>query len=296
MNPCTFVTLAGPADARHVDRILDHLLRMCSFDFQEVILVLDDVPKTGIPADAWRELYAKIERLAEHGPIDRVVRLSEINRRCRRLSKKHFGRSVSRVRDLRGVPLFGWIAGLEEARTDFVVWFDSDILLHQETGFNWIESGMALIADDPTVMFVAPHPGPPASDGNLRGQTIPPIVDGAGNFRFKTFSSRRFLISKQRFENMLPIRLVYAPGKNRMLSRLGLGKAPLPWEQCVSRSLQRSEYYRVHLGNPKAWALHSPDHSTAWIEALPRISTRIEAGDYPTEQGGFYDLVLSSWS
>jgi hypothetical protein len=80
------------------------------------------------------------------------------------------------VRDHRGVPLFGWIAGLEAAQTDFVVHFDSDLLLHQAPGHSWIDAGMALIQEDPLAMFVSPLPGPPASDGSVKDQAVAPTL------------------------------------------------------------------------------------------------------------------------
>ena len=77
--------------------------------------------------------------------------------------------------------------------------------------------------------------------------------------------------------------------------QLGFGNALLTWEDCVSRSLQESEYYRVHLRCPKAWALHCPDHGPDWLGALPSIIKRVEEGQYPAKQAGQYDLILSAW-
>ncbi len=164
---------------------------------------------------------------------------------------------------LAGVPMFGWIAGLETARTDFVVHFDSDILLHQAPDHNWIEAGMALIEKDSLVMFVSPLPGPPASDGCFHDQAFAPTFDEEGNLRFKTFSSRRFLVNKCRFENLLPTPLVYTSAKGRRRMQFGIGNALSPWETCVSCALKEFINDRVNLRSPKAWAIHCPDHGPA---------------------------------
>ena len=291
--------LAGPGDSAFVEMTLKHLLRTCSFPFHEVIIVADDLPRKGgrSAEDAVdvQGLQKTLNRLCKEGTVSRYVLLSAIDRERERLSRKYFGARIAKVRDHRGVPLFGWIAGLETAETKFVVHFDSDILLHQDTGFNWIGAGMSLIDEDPTAMFVSPLPGPPTSDGKLHGQACAHTRDAHGNFRFKTFSSRRFLVSKERLAGLLPTPVAHSSNKRRVLMRLGLGNSVLPWEESVSRALAESDCYRVHLACPDAWAVHSPDHGPDWLRALPDIIKRVEEGRYPREQAGYYDLILSAW-
>jgi hypothetical protein len=299
MADCTFVTLAGPGDTAFVGITLPHLLRMCSFPFHEVLIVVDDLPKesgrsTKQP-DKMLSFQETLDGLRRDGTVIRKVLLSAVERERERLSRKYFGTRIKNARDHRGVPLLGWIAGLDAAKTKFVVHFDSDILLHQDTGFSWIEVGKRLIEQDSTTMFVSPLPGPPTTDGGLLGQVIAPERDSRGNFRFKTFSSRRFLVDKDRLENLLPTPDAHTSWKRRALMRLGIGNSLLPWEVSVSRALARSPYYRVHLSSPKAWSLHSPDHGRDWLQALPEIVRRVEEGQYPREQAGYYDLILSAW-
>ena len=297
MSECTFVLLAGPRDAGFLKATLQHLLKMCSFPFREVLVVADDLPKgdrslnTEIESSCFADLLLRLKR---DQTVTRCVYLSEID--ADRLAKKHFGSRVSMMRDHRSIPLLAWIAGIEAAETDFVVHFDSDMLLHQAPGHSWIRTGMTLMQEDPLTMFVSPLPGPPASDGRLRAQAVGPTLDKQGNFRFKTFSSRRFLLNKQRFEKLLPTPLRYTSIKRRLLMQVRFGNAILPWEYCVSCALQESEYYRVHLCSPKAWALHCPDHSHAWLRSLPDVIKRVEEGQYPAEQGGHYDLMLPAWT
>jgi hypothetical protein len=42
-------------------------------------------------------------------------------------------------------------------------------------------------------------------------------------------------------------------------------------------------------------ALHTPDHGPEFIQNLPHIIGRIEAGDAPFKQAGDYDLNLDLW-
>ena len=305
MSDCSFVLLASPRDTDFVKNILPHLLRMCSFSFRDVIVVADDLPK-GIRLQEEENLHAQFFEMVQEwqrdSTISKCLRLSTIS--CDRLAEKYFGSRISAMRDYRGVPLFGWIAGLDAAESDFVVHFDSDILLHQASDYNWIEAGMDLIQEDPLAMFVSPLPGPPSSDGKFYNQPVCPTLDKHGNLRFKTFSSRRFLLSKRRFDKLLPTpsqylstkRRLLISTKRRLLMQTGLGNALRNWERCVSCTLQESSYYRVHLRSPKAWAIHCLDRGDAFIRSLPALIQRVEDGHYPVEQGGHHDLVLPVWN
>jgi hypothetical protein len=67
------------------------------------------------------------------------------------------------------------------------------------------------------------------------------------------------------------------------------------WESMVSRRLRTSSYIRADLASPKAWTLHSHDHSEDFVEAFPRIIHRVEQGWFPRQQAGRYDLQLEFW-
>jgi hypothetical protein len=295
MQNCTFLLLTSPRDREFVIFTLPHLLRMCSFPFYEVIVVIDDLPK-GRPAsdfsDECGKFFSLVEGWQSRGLIGRFILLSEIS--FDDITEKYFGTNVLQTRDYRGVPLFGWVAGLEVAKSEFVVHFDSDILLFQASDYSWINDGMTLISDDPDAMFVSPLPGPPAIDGRLRGQVVAPTLDTRGNFRFKTFSSRRFLVNKVRLGKLLPTPLRRISEKQISPTDRSYGTL-CSWEDCVSSALQSSEFYRINLRCPKAWSVHSPEHNRDWLMALPRIVRCIENGDYPAKQGGHYELLLSAW-
>lgn len=295
VDDCTLSMLAAPSDASFVDAILRHLLRMCAHDFRDVVVVVDDLPKKGRPVDAVHDVLAILAGMQHDAVISRIVKLSTVHQDSGRICLKYVGRVPPVARDRRGIPLLGWIAGLEAARTDFVVHFDSDILLHQDPDHRWLTEAMNLMRCDSSAMFVAPRPGPPTDDGALRGQITDPTFDSQGNFRFKHFSSRRFLVSKRRLEALLPTPLLYTSRRDRVLMHLGFGGAFQMWEECVSAALRRSAYFRVHLRSPGAWSLHCKDHSPEWLAVLPAIIARVERGEWPEAQAGLYELRLSDW-
>ena len=44
-----------------------------------------------------------------------------------------------------------------------------------------------------------------------------------------------------------------------------------------------------------AWTIDPKDRSAEFIGALPNIIEKIEAGYYPLEQAGHYDLISKYW-
>ena len=108
-----------------------------------------------------------------------------------------------------GYPILGSIGALEESRADFLVHYDSDMMLYQEPGFSWIDEGIRLLEAHPDLLAVLPRSGPPHANGRLRqqeatGEAFEP--DARGIYCFKTFTSRVFLVDRQRFDRLLPLR------------------------------------------------------------------------------------------
>jgi hypothetical protein len=292
MTSFTFATLADPC-APYTEIMARHLAGISRDNRAEALLVADDLAKKGRRPDR-DALTVAVDRLLTRHIVDRVVRLSEIDAKA--LSRKHFGATMSASRDHRSIPLLGWVAAIEAAQTDLVAYFDSDILMHQAPGHDWIAEAADIMYDDPSVMFVAPHPGPPTADGQLYEQEPPPQIDERGNFRWKLFSSRRFLVSKSRFFSMLPTPPQYISWKRAVAMKVGYGNALLPRETTVSRALQASPFDMVYLRSPKAWFLHSPDHGAEWQNALPKLIENVERGLYPIAQAGRCELKLQAWA
>jgi hypothetical protein len=67
------------------------------------------------------------------------------------------------------------------------------------------------------------------------------------------------------------------------------------WEKMVTESLREKSFVRADLDSSEAWCLHPNDHGLNFVIALPKIIERVEAGWYPPEQAGYYDLKLGTW-
>jgi hypothetical protein len=215
--------------------------------------------------------------------VDRIIEMDYSVPRRRQIYQKYFGADLTQTHNFRAGPFLHYMYAIEEAASGVIVYFDSDMLLFQEPGYSWIDEGRELLKQRQEVIAVNPLPGPPTGDGAL--YQIPTYeLDSWGFYRFNRFSSRVFLIDQWKFDRLLPLRAEFA-GAGR------LGR----WEVIVSNRLSEAGYVRADLASPKAWTLHPVNHSRDFLAALPGIIEKVEAGWFPPEQAGHYDLKLGAW-
>jgi len=281
---------------------IPHMVRMCGSGVTERILVRDDAPLRG----EWQsrpsvgtpeELRACCDELLERGIVDAVVPVDSSRVYRHRTYSQHLGFPFHDSHSRRGTPVLGYIAGLDVGAADYVVHFDSDMFLHQAAGHSWIKEGIDLLQAHPDVMAVLPRSGPPAQDGRLLQQESIGegfVRDPAGFFRFKTFTSRVFLIDRRRFDQLLPLRTGLSVW-SQLLDGLGWRPGLPEWETMVAGRLEETDFFRVDLESPRAWTLHPTVRGAAFEAVLPEIIRRIEAGEYPAAQGGHYDIELEEW-
>lgn len=279
---------------------IPHLVRMCRHPFAERVLLLDTAPlgpgyRTRSGIGTMEQLRECCEKLMADGTIDRCVDIDYSSSLRQYLYNKHFGGEIGHTHDFRGYPIYGTLFSLEEAKTDYVLHFDSDMLLFQAIGSDWINTGIELLQRRKDVLFVAPRPGPPAKDGDLKQRGVAYHRDRDGFFSFSEFTSRKYLIQKSKFERFLPIRPCYVSWKRRAFQFVTGRSGLLNWEIAISRQLEKCGCLRADLDTKDAWTLHTPDHGAQFLQQLPNIIRLVENGCYPDQQGGDYDLHLELW-
>ncbi|MEM1238666.1 MAG: hypothetical protein AAGI45_02385 [Cyanobacteria bacterium P01_H01_bin.26] len=306
---CSLSIMVARTDIPFMMETIPHLVRTSHYPFVERVLFIDTAPLTGDKVGrpgigTLEQLRENCARLMAMGVVDRLVDMDYNDAYRQRVYKKHFGSVPKPTHNWKGYPILGTIFSLEETVGDYVVHFDSDMLQYQKPGQSWISEAMALMEQRPDVLFVRPLSGPPLAGGGLH-QRVPYEQDD-GFYRFKFFGSRAYLIKKQSFDGFLPIPVLWMDYKNAWLKQLpprlltwlnywtGRGKLD-SWEVMISRELERTDGWRATLANPAAWTLHPVARGHAYIEALPKIISAIEQGDYPSGQEGYYDLNLELW-
>jgi hypothetical protein len=301
--------MVARTDINFMMHTIPHLVRMNNFPFQERVLAVDTAPLSGDKVNrpgvgTMAQLRDRVQQLLADGIIDRVVDISYEPSYRDYVYRKHFGSPIRPTHNYKGYPILGTIFKIEECQSDYMLHFDSDMLLYQQPDYSWIEAGMILMEKHPEIMSIRPLTGPPRADGSMA--QIFPYKEADGFYQFKFFSSRAYLINCKGFEQLLPLPIIWRSFRHKFLDRLpvslktGLnyltGKGELDsWEIMVSTKLEQTDYVRAVLTNPQAWTLHPKDRSSEFIAALPRIIKEIEAGEYPAEQAGYYDLKADLW-
>lgn len=307
---CALWIMVARTDLPFMMHTIPHLVKMSHFTFSERVLAVDTAPLTGDKVGrpgigTMEELRDRTAQLLADGVVDRVVDMNYDSQYRERVYRKHFGSPIRKTHNYKGYPILGTIFTIEEPQTDYILHYDSDMLLYQQPDYSWLEEGMKLMEKHPELMSLRPLTGPPTQDGTLY-QSFPYERDPGGFYKFKFFSSRVYLLQRKGFDEFLPLPVIYRSYRNKVLNLLPVniktlfnnwtGKGDLDsWEIMVSRKLEQTHYFRGVLANPNAWTLHPKDRSPEFIEALPRIIQRIEAGDYPAKQAGHYDLILKLW-
>jgi hypothetical protein len=300
---CDLSILVARTDTRFMLQTIPHLVRTCGFPFARRFLMVDTAPlgrrfrrKPGIGTA--EELQACCTRLIRAGVMDGMVPIDYSPHYRRRLYGKHVAGPMRQTHSNGGYPILGSIAALEESRADFLVHFDSDMLLYQDPGFSWIDQGIRLLRENPDLLAVLPRSGPPHRDGRLRQQEATGEafeLDPRGIYCFKTFTTRVFLIDRRRFDRLLPLRS-RLPVMELLRNYLTAHNTMPEWETMIGYRLQETAFVRADLTSTQAWTLHPDDRGERFEAALPGVIARIEAGDYPPEQGGYYDLRLDLWT
>jgi hypothetical protein len=307
---CALWILTARTDIPFMMQTIPHLIRMSNFPFTEKVLAIDTAPLTGDKINrpgvgTMEQLRDCTQQLLDDGVVDRVVDVNYDPQYQQQVYLKHFGTPIWQTHNYKGYPILGTIFTIEEPKADYLVHFDSDMLLYQNPDYSWIEAGIKLMERRGEIMSIRPLTGPPKTEGEIY-QEKHFTRDEEGFFKFKFFSSRVYLIKRQRFEQLLPMPIIWRRYRQAWLNYLPLGVKNIlnyltkkgkidSWEIMVSAELNRTHYFRCVLDNPKAWTLHPKDRSPEFIAALPHIIAKIEAGEYPQEQAGHYDLISSLW-
>lgn len=300
MNSCALSILVARTDTSFMMQTVPHLVKMCRFDFVEKTLLIDTAPlsedyrnRPGI--GSLEQLQDCCHQLLSSGIVDRLIEIDYSEPYRKQVYKKHFGHDLKMTHDYRGYPILGSIQALEAAQAEYILHFDSDMLLYQAPGHDWIQTGIEILQQCPQVLFVSPLSGPPSEDGTLKQRGIPYEKTAAGFYAFQDFTSRKFLVDRKKLDQVLPVRPDWLSWKRRVLSSFTGKSALLNWEILISNLLKEKGLLRADLASSQAWTLHTPDHGKKFIQNLSQVIEKVERGIYPSVQSGDYDLQLEAW-
>lgn len=307
-STCSLSIMVARTDLPFMMQTIPHLVRICNFPFLQRTLFIDTAPLSGDKVlrpgiGTLEQLRESCQQLIANNVVDNTIDIDYSNATRDRLYQKHFGQKINQTHNYKGYPILGSIFALEEVPGEYILHFDSDILLYQESGYSWIEEAIKLLKACPEIIAIRPLGGPPFEDIR-HDQSMPDQWDDRGFYTYKFFSSRTFLIDRQRFNHFLPLPVLWKPIRLKALLKFPrrtwfnyvTGRRKMDsWELMVSRKLEQTEFIRATMASPKAWTIHPKDRSPKFIQALPELIDKIEHGWYPSEQAGYYDFKSEYW-
>ncbi|BAY09534.1 hypothetical protein [Calothrix sp. NIES-2098] len=294
----------APTDLPHAVHILPHQLRQWARQVDEVLLVLDTHQSRGRFAEGWEERLPKmrdlINRCCAAYPNTHFQEVDYSPEVMASVGSLFFAQPSVPTKDYRGGPFYSYFFGLYAAKHNYVFHMDSDLMFGGGSQ-TWIAEGIQLLANKTDVLTCSPLPGPPTSDGQLKTQTAETEPYASLAFRFSHFSSRLFLLDKQRFSTKMQRLRLNPPAFSNIVKAWIEGNPPyeIP-EVLFTQAMVEHGLFRVDfLGQePGMWSIHPPYRSETFYQKLPELIQRIETGNIPEAQRGDYDLndCLIDWT
>lgn len=313
MEPLTVQINLSPGDLAYAHLTVPRLVEAHRDHAVETLAIVDCVrpqrtrtvdPNRRFPEPEYgrrvRAVCELAETMAARGYFDRVEYLRPGDPLLGRLARKYLRWFVRGNKDHRAVALIAYVAGLDLARTRFVVHYDADMLLYQAPGYAWAEEAIQRLAGQPAAVMATPRVSPPfvpgagELDGPSRHRGDDPAVPIDGGWRIQWFSTRCFLVDRSRLEPYLP--LVQGRMLPEVLARMVLDRSyPPALETLFHRRISPAGGWRLDLRSERAWLLHPEDKSEPFLDLLPALLEAISAGHVPDEQRGWENVKLDAW-
>lgn len=295
-----------PRDATIAVHMLPHHLRVLGGQVDEVLLTVDLQHRKGsryrsedFEAERAR-LQQILDRVCAGEPKARVVTVDYAAAARERVAREFMGGPYVPLQAYYGGPYYPYLYGLHAARADHVLHLDSDMLLGGGSQ-TWVREALALLARDRSVIACNPLPGPPTADGRLRTQQAERVEAPYPAWRFRSLSTRVFLLDKRRFlSGELRVPLLRPAWPKRVGAWIQYTEPYIALEDSLSAFMRACGLSRIDfLGEGGGlWTLHPVYRCPRFYRELPNLIARVESGDVPEGQRGDYDLndAMFDWS
>ncbi len=290
----TLIINLCPGDAAYAALTAGHLAKAHREQAQEIIVIVDDTKAQHSAFYDHQKRYhepeysislAKITAVANQmlavGLADEVLLLSKYAAKTQ-LHKKYLNNRVTATHDYRGAPITAYLAGFEACKTQYLVRYDGDMLLHQ-LPVDWVLTGIDLLQQHADCIAVSPRPAPSAMDENTTLQTDPTYW----------FSTRCTLFDRLKMLSTTPF--IYGKYRRELLLRKWMQKTyPPALETMVFHRFKSAGLKNYYLLN-QGWLIHPEQKNELFLDLLPRIISEVEKGNFPKEQANQETLDLPAW-
>ena len=295
----TFIFTAR-SDAKFIENTLPYLIKLLEKASCKITLILDTRNPSGVLGSTLSqsnmdEITSKIENIRSKLNFEFLSTSYDL-KSIHSKNRLQFNYPYRETHCFRGYPLYGSFKQFLDTDSKYILHLDCDMIFYEAPTFSWIQEGIRVMEKNEDILCILPRGGPPTKDGSLHQGTTPYQVDEKrGLYLFKNFTSRHYLIHRERFLSLLPLKPLWLSWREPIKSRLfGNGKM-LCWEAMVENALEKSDLWRADLMTEQAWSIHPGDRSAEFYQLLPQIIDSVNRNEFPDEQRGHFDLRLSDW-
>ena len=288
------------SDASFIENTLPSLIKLLEKADGKITLILDTRDPSGVLGSALSqcnlsEITSKIENLQRNLNFE-FLKTSYDSRSISLKNRIQFNYPHKETHCFRGYPIYGSFKQFFDTDARYILHLDSDMIFYEAPEYSWINEGIKIMEDNEDILCVLPRGGPPSKESTLhQGTTRYQVDNKRGLYLFKNFTSRHYLIHRERFLSLLPLKPLWLSWREPIKSRLfGNGKM-LCWEAMVEHALENSGMWRADLMTDQAWSLHPGDRSEKFYQLLPQIIKSVNLNEFPEEQRGCFDLRLKEW-
>ena len=213
------------------------------------------------------------------------------------ISKKYLNNIIKSTHGAGATAQMAYWAGIELASTRYVIHYDGDMILYQETGYKWWEEALKRMHLEDNVVMAVPRYSPPTTlTKNLPVYFVGTEIFAKDDYWVHNwFSTRIFLIDKIKLQQFLPL----VTGKiffELLLRKILFRAFPLDPEIILFKKLGKAKSQRrLILQSEKAWTLHPFSKPADYIKILSKILYNVNNNKFPTDQLGNEDIVLNAW-
>ena len=298
-KPQAFLFIAR-SDTLFIENTLPYLIKLLEKVDGKTTLMLDTRDPSGVLGSSLLqsklcEITTKIENLQYNLSFE-FQKTTFDSRLIRSKNKLQFNYPFKETHCFRGYPIYGSFKQFIDTEAKYILHLDCDMIFYEEPSFSWIQEGIRIMEENEDILCVLPRGGPPTKDRSLHQGSTPYKTDEKrGLYLFKNFTSRHYLIHRERFLSLLPLKPLWLSWREPIKSRLfGNGKM-LCWESMVEHALTKSPMWRADLMTNQAWSLHPGDRSAEFYQLLTQIIDSVNRNEFPEEQRGHFDLRLCDW-
>jgi hypothetical protein len=304
----------SPGDINYADLTVPPLVEAHRANVQEILAIVDCCrpqrtrildPDVAFPEPEFNHRVEKITAIAEdlksRGYIDRLVFIYPGDPLLSLISQKYLANLIqeTETHDFRGAGFMAYLAGLELPKTRYILHYDADMLLYQETGYDWSIEAIDLMNQFPNVLATVPRTSPPFNE-TQDAPDSPSLHEGRpckavkGGWLNDWFNTQCFLMDKEKLSHYLP--LIYGRTFLQFLVfkyiQRTLPKSP---EMMLIRRVGGVGGRRLVMNSKKAWLLHPTIKPNRYLELLPLILRTVHQGIVPTDQQGNPNIQIPAW-